>query len=232
MTEATRFELALNTPAADRPALLDRECAGDLALRDRVEALLAAHEHLEPISGGGPSPPPPSATAGETTAPEPGESPSAHPAYTSHIRCVTLSSPLTFGRPGKQRGVGIFLSCVHPQKRCVALIRVSVDRAHGLSVVATAPRAVRSPAAVPAPAGPTTPPTAPRNWLCSRAKLGKIRHLTANAISTSIAQQIGFVRAISAPPRRRPAAATRTTGGTAGHGKLRTGPESPSREIP
>jgi hypothetical protein len=118
------------------------------------------------------------------------------------------------------------------QIRCVELICVSVDRAHGLPVVATAPTAIRSPAAAPAPAGPTTPPTAPRNWLCSRAKLRKIHHLTASSISVSIAPQIGFVRAISAPPGRRPAGGTRTTGGTAGHGELRTGPESPSREIP
>ncbi len=47
MTEETLFELALNTPAADRAALLDRECAGDAALRGRVEALLAAHDRLE-----------------------------------------------------------------------------------------------------------------------------------------------------------------------------------------
>ena len=47
MTEETLFELALNTPAADRPALLDRECADDPTLRARVEALLAAHERLE-----------------------------------------------------------------------------------------------------------------------------------------------------------------------------------------
>ena len=62
MCEETLFELALNTPAADRSALLDRECAGNRALRARVEALLAAHEHLEPTSGE-PSPPPSVATA-------------------------------------------------------------------------------------------------------------------------------------------------------------------------
>ncbi len=46
MTEETLFELALNIPAVDREALLDRECAADPALRARVEALLAAHERL------------------------------------------------------------------------------------------------------------------------------------------------------------------------------------------
>jgi serine/threonine protein kinase len=42
MTEETLFELAVNTPEAERAALLDRECAGDPALRARVEALLRA----------------------------------------------------------------------------------------------------------------------------------------------------------------------------------------------
>ena len=35
MTEETLFELALNTPASDRPALLDRACAGDSGLPPR-----------------------------------------------------------------------------------------------------------------------------------------------------------------------------------------------------
>lgn len=43
MTEETLFELALNTPPAELPALLDRECAGDPLLRKRMEKLLAAH---------------------------------------------------------------------------------------------------------------------------------------------------------------------------------------------
>ena len=42
MTEESLFDLLLNTPEAERAALLDRECAGDPALRGRVEALLAA----------------------------------------------------------------------------------------------------------------------------------------------------------------------------------------------
>jgi hypothetical protein len=68
MTEETLFELALNTPAADRAALLERECAGDPALLSRVAALLAAHERLEQTSGEEPLPQP--AVIGETTAPE------------------------------------------------------------------------------------------------------------------------------------------------------------------
>ena len=43
MNEETLFELALNTPPAELPALLDRECANDPVLRKRIEKLLAAH---------------------------------------------------------------------------------------------------------------------------------------------------------------------------------------------
>ncbi|MFO0940025.1 MAG: tetratricopeptide repeat protein [Pirellulales bacterium] len=43
MNEETLFELALNTPPAELPALLVRECASDPALRKRIEKLLAAH---------------------------------------------------------------------------------------------------------------------------------------------------------------------------------------------
>ena len=42
--EQLLFSLALNQPAAARVAFLDRECAGDPALRQRLEALLAAHD--------------------------------------------------------------------------------------------------------------------------------------------------------------------------------------------
>jgi non-specific serine/threonine protein kinase/serine/threonine-protein kinase len=43
MTEESLFELAVNTPEAERPAVLDRACGGDAALRARLEALLSAH---------------------------------------------------------------------------------------------------------------------------------------------------------------------------------------------
>ncbi len=43
MTEETLFELALNTPPAELPTLLDRECANNPVLRKRIEKLLAAH---------------------------------------------------------------------------------------------------------------------------------------------------------------------------------------------
>src|SRR6185436_239820 len=42
MSEESLFELALNALAADRAALLDRECAGNPELRARIEALLRA----------------------------------------------------------------------------------------------------------------------------------------------------------------------------------------------
>ncbi len=43
MNEETLFEIALETPPAELHALLDRECVGNPALRERVEKLLAAH---------------------------------------------------------------------------------------------------------------------------------------------------------------------------------------------
>jgi serine/threonine protein kinase/Tfp pilus assembly protein PilF len=48
MTEETLFAAALEKPTpAERAALLDRACAGDAALRRRVEALLASHDQAE-----------------------------------------------------------------------------------------------------------------------------------------------------------------------------------------
>ena len=43
MNEETLFEIALETPPVELHALLDRECVGNPALRERVEKLLAAH---------------------------------------------------------------------------------------------------------------------------------------------------------------------------------------------
>jgi serine/threonine protein kinase len=43
------FQLALSKPAAKRAAFLDSECEGDAALRQRLEALLAAHEQPETL---------------------------------------------------------------------------------------------------------------------------------------------------------------------------------------
>src|SRR6266567_4171209 len=47
--EQAIFTLAVAKPATERAAFLDRECAGDLALRQRLEALMAAHERPDPV---------------------------------------------------------------------------------------------------------------------------------------------------------------------------------------
>ena len=47
--EELLFALALTKPVAERAAFLDRECASDPALRQRLEALLAAHEQPETL---------------------------------------------------------------------------------------------------------------------------------------------------------------------------------------
>ena len=47
--EAALFQLALSKPAAKRAAWLDAECEGDSALRQRLEALLVAHEQPETL---------------------------------------------------------------------------------------------------------------------------------------------------------------------------------------
>ena len=47
--EELPFQLALSKPAAKRAAWLDAECDGDEALRQRLEALLAAHEQPETL---------------------------------------------------------------------------------------------------------------------------------------------------------------------------------------
>src|SRR2546421_4993355 len=41
--EEALFTLAVEKPAAERAAFLDRECSGDVELRQRIEALLGAH---------------------------------------------------------------------------------------------------------------------------------------------------------------------------------------------
>ena len=48
--EEAVFALARTKPAAERAAWLDRECFDDPALRERLEALLAAHDKPEPLA--------------------------------------------------------------------------------------------------------------------------------------------------------------------------------------
>jgi hypothetical protein len=43
------FEAAAAVPDPERAAFLDRECAGDLALRVRLDVLLAAHEQSDGV---------------------------------------------------------------------------------------------------------------------------------------------------------------------------------------
>jgi len=50
--EELLFQLALTKPAAVRPAFLDVMCEGDAALRQRLEALLAAHDAPAELSPG------------------------------------------------------------------------------------------------------------------------------------------------------------------------------------
>lgn len=47
--EEALFALALTKPADERAAWLERECAGDPALRARLDALLAAHEQPDAL---------------------------------------------------------------------------------------------------------------------------------------------------------------------------------------
>src|SRR3989442_1024907 len=47
--EKAIFTLAVAKSPAERGAFLDRECAGDAALRARLDALLAAHEQPDPL---------------------------------------------------------------------------------------------------------------------------------------------------------------------------------------
>src|SRR5262245_12256955 len=45
MNEETIFHLAREKPPNEQAAFLDEACAGDSALRQRLEVLLAAHDH-------------------------------------------------------------------------------------------------------------------------------------------------------------------------------------------
>jgi len=47
--EEALFALAVEKPAAERAAFLDRECAGDAGLRQRVEVLLKAHDQTSGV---------------------------------------------------------------------------------------------------------------------------------------------------------------------------------------
>ncbi len=74
MTEETLFHMALQQPAAERAAFLEKMCAGDDALRQRVAALLHAVDSPGDFLGQSPvklqattsmTPPPRSGRAGK-----------------------------------------------------------------------------------------------------------------------------------------------------------------------
>src|ERR1035437_1520353 len=44
--EVAVFNAVLQLPAGQRAACLDRECAGDVALRQKIEALLRVHDEV------------------------------------------------------------------------------------------------------------------------------------------------------------------------------------------
>src|SRR5437867_3952445 len=79
MNEETLFHLAREKPPAERAAFLDDACAGDEALRRRVEALLRAHDDpaslldRPPLAGA-----PEAGSEAQTLAPE-GPAPAAPP---------------------------------------------------------------------------------------------------------------------------------------------------------
>jgi WD40 repeat protein/serine/threonine protein kinase len=49
LSEEELFAAAIQTPLAERAALLDRACGEDTSLRDQVESLLAAHDHPDSL---------------------------------------------------------------------------------------------------------------------------------------------------------------------------------------
>src|SRR5437762_8095395 len=63
--EEALFAAALERPLGERGAFLDGACHGDEALRQRLEALLAAHEQTDAL------PPPPAGDARATLKVEP-----------------------------------------------------------------------------------------------------------------------------------------------------------------
>src|SRR6266545_367970 len=66
MSEETLFHQALEKPAGERAAFLDEACAGDAALRRRVEVLLEAHAHPASFLQGPAGEPPTGLATAET----------------------------------------------------------------------------------------------------------------------------------------------------------------------
>jgi serine/threonine protein kinase len=133
MTEEELFAAALDKPAAERAAFLDQACAGDAALRDRIEALLRSHEQAASFLEK-PATPEAGATSDipagrwidrEALTPAPIEGPG------------TLIGPYKLLQKLGEGGMGaVFMAeQEHPVKRRVALkiIKAGMDSAHVLA---------------------------------------------------------------------------------------------------
>jgi eukaryotic-like serine/threonine-protein kinase len=69
--EEALFQAAAQLPGPERAAFLDRECAGDAALRARLDALLAAHEQSDGVLAGRADPTRPTITLELPDLPDP-----------------------------------------------------------------------------------------------------------------------------------------------------------------
>jgi serine/threonine protein kinase/Flp pilus assembly protein TadD len=121
MNEEMLFQLALEKPPADRAAFLEQACAGDNALRQRVELLLRAHDNPGSFLA---QPPVPS----DSTGPVPG---AVAEGPRSHIGPYKLLQQIGEGGMGT-----VFMAeQTHPVQRKVALkvIKPGLDSAHILA---------------------------------------------------------------------------------------------------
>jgi WD40 repeat protein len=129
------FLAAVERPAAERPAYLDRECGGDAELRRRVEELLQAHA----ASGSFLDRPaaPASATGEYTPQPEAAPSPSTTPALPGAAADVVIAGRYTLVEKIGEGGMGeVWVAKqTQPVRRAVAvkLIKAGMDTAQVLA---------------------------------------------------------------------------------------------------
>ena len=138
MNDETLFHLALERPASERPAFLEQACAGDDALRQRLEDLLRSHEtpdsflvrpaeNLEGTLDSGPS------RMAELDAPGSPRDPAVgrgSPAGSPGSRIGPYKPIQQIGEGGM--GTVFMAEQTEPVKRLVALklIRAEIGRAH------------------------------------------------------------------------------------------------------